>query len=241
MSVTVGDIKLIIDGSHKFDSFIQKISTPDKLSKDEIFKILFDGIILPLTGKSKDTFDTYIKKLSLVFDFNGDGCFDENDLEYFKTQDVPQIIYSCIQVIKTLYVVSENVFQVHLSKDNVIDISYRIIVYTLFLPLSENENFRAFIRKPNGQTILSSILDTLYIAVSTSAVVSNTVEEAVDYIANELNCCGCCNKCKVISKKIIEFGKKFDNAVTVLIKIKSDSQIKTIINLKEQIKTITNK
>lgn len=242
MSVVLEDIKLVInDKNHTFDDFIKQISSIDKLTKEDIFKIIFNGIITPLSGNSKESFDSYVTKLAHIFDLNGDGRFDEKDLEYFKSQDLTKIIYSCTQMIEILHTISTSIFQVQITKDTVINISFRILLYTILLPLCESENFKKFIKDDAGRFIINTILDTLYSTISASSAISGIVDDSIDYITAQISKCTCCKKFINTSKQILSLNKEIDDALALPMKIKNDTQVKTILELKNQLNNLSNK
>ena len=179
-------IPIIQQISHQFS--IRNNSFNFNLTENEMYTIILGDCLKQLSNDSKITFDNLVKTINNILDINQDGIISEKDLtSIFKQHNYHEVVTIIIQ---TLYVMNtyNTIFKMKLTKSNIIDIGYTVLLYIIFLPLGHNDqNFINFISTDNGAILLAECLNYIYITVETSDILDNVVKKLTKIIKNPFN------------------------------------------------------
>lgn len=181
----------------------------NKVSDDiSLVKLIFANYDNITTFINNTHFSTNINKLASCFDLNNDGTFSEADLEYLKELDMVTVLKIVnaaslvTQVLKELGAV-----KLDISNEQFLDLSYRVILYSIFLPLiKNNNNFKVWLEKGRNKELLMESLRTLYNLILTSEDAKNAVSKIMNAFKSKCSCFSA--KTVVSQEKVNEISKQ---------------------------------
>lgn len=163
-------------------------------------------------------FKECISKLTNLFDFNNDGTLDVHDIEFLK-QNVTNISFMINLVNSGISVANYvvNTFSnATFTKNDVLDVAMKIVMYSLFLPLVTVSSFKDWIgqhtfdQNKTNLDILFGIINTIYDYVNSSKTIANIANSFI----NKILAGSCC--CKKSENIDTVASETFDNSIQQL-------------------------
>jgi len=181
---------------------VASLCSTNKITTEELFGALFKKIVTE-TGSTIEYFNNLAQKILNIFDVNGDGVISGDDVTWFKQHEMSSIVGASMKIVVVVNEIDSSKFKFTLTSKKLIDISYKIIIYSIFLPLVTNsEGFVNFINSDDGYMILAELLNYTYTTLTTSDAVANVAKEALLYFEKPASSWGCCTASTVKSEPI---------------------------------------
>ena len=181
---------------------IQKIATQintqdTEYTAGDLFNALLNDVMTTPVGDTETQFVKLIAEFIHAFDADGDGKLTGEDVELFKLHPVENIMSALTKIIVVLSMMDKKIFTVKLTPSVVSNVIYRIVLYSLFLPLTTNNaGFREFITEKNGGVLISDVLNLIKMALDQSQPIKDIIQKILDSQKNGCFLTKCCRSSK---------------------------------------------
>lgn len=227
--------KTLTDVSDKNDilkSIQQMAEQIDQIGESYTTQNLFNALLSDIanvpTDDTEKQFMELINQLISAFDISGKGDL-MSDLNAFKVHPLENILISVAKVAAILSLSDTKLLKTKLTKSNIANIVYRLVLYALFVPLTvKNSNFRDFIKVPENEALLAEVLNLMHTTLISSDVLIAMMDTIVEgtkisfkWIKNLFSKCPCSCFAKPSTTRAINLKADLDVKLLEM-KVQSD-------------------
>lgn len=169
------------------------------VSIDYLFATIFVNSLRLTSPEAMNQFVSHIQELCNLFHVDLNKPIGAEQFNYIRNMDLSSIMLSCISLVNILKLLENDTSKIKMDKETTIELSFRIIVFAIFYPMTlNNAEFIAFLRSPNGRILVIEVLNFLYLTIQNSQLITDTMEELINDIGklfkNGFKCCPCIKK-----------------------------------------------
>jgi len=174
-------VRLMLDGNSTNVTIIQRtLDVPMKLFEDT-------------------NIDETLKKIAHILDFNGDGKYTAEDFELLGKEISKGNLSLYVQIFSTLSGLVYSAIQfskLKLSSDDVIDITIKLVIYSVLIPIMNTKNISEWANQKTGDVTnidsLFNLLEQVYMFLTTAECVKDAANNVISFIKK--SCMLCCGK-----------------------------------------------
>lgn len=182
----------------QFIDFINTLAQQHFISVQDYFKIIFgDSFAYPSDIDSQTHFEHHIRDLINIFNTGSDGKIN---FEFYKSYDVTKLMTATLKLVNIIHLIESDLSGLTVTSTDILDIGFKIIMYAIFLPLSQcDQGFIDYIKVDENRQLIAQLLNMIYSSIQSSTALGNV---ANDIVSNLSKGCSCCSSQRGVDAKL---------------------------------------
>jgi hypothetical protein len=167
--------------TYSFDT-IKKIQLAELKTRDEIIKSFFrDNVALIKDLIVNERFNSNLSQLAKIFDFNNDGKYSFDDIEFLKT-NINDLNVS-LKLMKASFLLIDTFSQINeikLNHDTVVEFARRFASIAIILPLTNNINeLNSWLSIETNRETITLLIQNIYSIIASSDKMQSVAQETI--------------------------------------------------------------